>query len=84
MGLIFDGKLLLFIIHVNFKELITYHRVGCNILRTFSLLYINQAHLKKRLVGFTAQDLPEDGEDAEEFEFCAEDIRGCKFCPLPH
>ena len=27
VGLIFDGKLLLFIIRVNFKDLITYHRV---------------------------------------------------------
>ena len=30
--------------------------------------------VEKRLVGFTAQDLPEEGEDAEEFGFCAEDI----------
>ena len=30
--------------------------------------------VEKRLVVFTAQDLPEEGEDAEEFGFCAEDI----------
>ena len=30
--------------------------------------------VEKHLVGFTAQDLPQDGEDAEDFGFCAEDI----------